>query len=187
MSTKNESRDVMTRASDLFEELVGVVQGGWVGSLDPAGFMFKGERDMKDGKICLRAVGHASLTDSQWQRWVLGSLMRAGALADVAQKIWDAGVFLQDLTSFGSVGRANKPYSAGMVMFLDDVLLHAENLGLHPAVAADFQKSIADKKMMAIDLMHQLRDANPIAGKGIAQTAGDSLYKKDTVTGYGSF
>lgn len=183
---KTESQDVVARASAMYEELVGVVQGGWVGALDPAGFVLGGDRDMRDGQLCVKVLGHASLTSQQWKSWVIGSLVRAGSMADVAEKIWEAGIQLVDLTSFGSVGRANKPYATAMVMFLDDLLLHAQNLALHPVAVMDFQKRIADKQFTSLDLLQLLRGANPIAGKGIGQTGGDLLYKKDTVTGYGS-
>lgn len=181
-----DDRDVLVRAGAVFEELVGVVHGGWVGVLDPARFVLRGERDVRDGKLRVSVVGHESLSHGQWKNWVVGSLLRAGALRDVAEKVLEAGLSLVDMTSHGSVGRANKPYAAGMVLFLDDLHLRAENLGLHPAACSEFQRRVYGKTFSSLDLMHMLREADPLVGRGAAQTAGDTLYKKDTVAGYGT-
>lgn len=184
MTGKNENLDPLARASSVYEEVVGVVQGGWVGALDAGGFVLRGDRELVDGKAHILAVGHRSLSDPQWQSWVLGALMRAGALADQAQKIWDAGLVFQDLTSFGSVGRAMKPFAAGMVMALDDLQLQLDNLAIQSGAAAVFQQRIANKTFTAFDLSQMVRDG--AAGTGIVQTGGDLLYKGHNVAGYGT-
>lgn len=183
---KTKSQNVVARAAALHEELVGELQGGWVSPLAPEDFVLQGNRDPVDGKLSVQVKGHRALTDPQWKSWVTGALLRAGALADIAQKVWDAGVTLVDFTSHGSVGRAMKPYAFGMILFLDDLWLQVENLQLHPDLVVDFQKRVADRTFTAMDLLQMIRVVEPVAGKGAAQTGGDQIYRKDNIVGYGT-